>query len=154
MHFLRTLSLALFAILIFTSEKCEKDNYQFTETTEVEIRTTACFGQCPVFTMKINGLGGASYNGKMFVKKEGRYTKRFSPGETNALLRSFDKADFFSFKNEYTGNVTDLPTTFLIFKKDGKEKKIKMYYNYPDKLKELEGYMKTAADTDGWEKVD
>ena len=34
MHFLRTLSLALFAILIFTSEKCEKDNYQYNETTE------------------------------------------------------------------------------------------------------------------------
>lgn len=154
MHFLRTFSLVLFTFLVFTSEKCEKDNYQYTETTEVEIRTTACFGQCPVYTMKINGLGGASYDGKMFTDKMGRHNKRFAAGETNALIRSFDKADFFSFKNEYTADVTDLPTTYLIFKHDGQEKKIKMYYGYPDELKELAEYMKTAADSDGWEKVE
>lgn len=156
MRFLKMLSFALLVGLVFTSEKCEKKggSYQFSEATEIEMRTTACFGQCPVYTIKINGQGGASYLGKMFVEKEGRYTKRFSAGEVNSLIRSFEKADFWSFENEYSSNVTDLPTTFLIFKHEGQQKKIKMYYGYPDELKELADYVKTAAESSGWEKVE
>lgn len=154
MRLLKSLGFVLVVCLLFTSEKCESGKYQFSEETEIEMRTTACFGRCPVYTIKINGQGGASFNGKMFTEKEGRHTKRFAAGEVNALIREFEKADFWSFENEYTAEVTDLPTTYLIFKHDGQQKKIKMYYGYPDKLKELAGYVEKAAESEGWEKVD
>ena len=42
--------------------------------------------------------------------------------------------DFQNLKNEYTDNITDLPTTYIMVQ----NKKIKDYYGAPKKLKELE----------------
>lgn len=119
------------------------------------IQQTACFGECPVYIMKIYKNGLVEYNGEMFVEKEGLYEKTISEQKVKELIAKFNDAAFFSFEDEYTTNITDLPTTFTTFNHDGKSKKIKNYHGAPDELKELESELRKIAESDdGWKKIE
>jgi hypothetical protein len=150
---MRTAIILLSTFLLFTSEKCsekQSDKYLYGEDDAVEMSKTVCFGSCPVYNISIKGNGAARYEGIRFVKKEGNFGKKFSAQETNALFNAFEKSDFWSFQDEYTEEVTDLPTTFLTFRHKGKEKKIRMYFGYPEELETLAGYVAKMAESEGW----
>ena len=118
------------------------------------IQQTACFGECPVYTMKIYRNGFVEYKGKMFVEKEGDFEKSISEDKVEDLINKFEGADFFSFEDKYTSNMTDLPTTFTTFNFDGKSKKVENYHGAPDELKELEKELRKIAESeDGWKKL-
>lgn len=70
------------------------------------------------------------------------------------ILEQFRNSEFFNFKNQYTGDVSDLPTTYLYFKDLGNEKTIQDYYQAPPKLKELEKLIEGLVLTLKWKKVD
>ena len=122
-----------------------KDSY-------IKVKTTGCFGTCPIYEFQINGDGTATYNGERFVAVEGDKKKEFSFMEANLAFDSFRSANFWSYEDEYTGNVSDLPTTFLTFSEGGKTKTIKLYYDIPDELKRLSEYIKNLANSEGWVK--
>jgi hypothetical protein len=46
--------------------------------------------------------------------------------------------------------VTDLPTTYLTFEHEGKQKKIKLYYGYPEELGTIVEQLQEVALTKGW----
>jgi hypothetical protein len=137
---------------IFLSEKCEPTQppSKFDQTTFVEMKKGACFGRCPVYTIKIDGTGAASYHGDRFVDKVGDHKKQFTPEQTNALMQAFVTGDFWSFRDEYTADISDLPYTFLTFSHQGKTKKITLYYDIPDQLAGLAQLVASFAATDGW----
>ena len=112
-------SLLLFAFVAFTAQKCKKvdpNNYQYNAGTIVSMRTTACFGECPVYTVTLMGTGEATFEGKQFSKKQGMHKKKFEPIKINALIAAFIDADYWSFEDEYKQPITDLPSTYLTFK--------------------------------------
>ena len=115
----------------------------------IEISKGACFGTCPVYDFKIDGLGKATFKGKAFVKREGDFVKQFSAEETNAIFDSFKRADFWSFENEYTAAVTDLPTVWLSFYFMERSKKIRCYYDVPVKLVNLGKEVEALALSEG-----
>ncbi len=139
------------AFLLLTAEKCSKDKYQYTEESVIEMVKTPCFGSCPVYSFSIKGNGEATYNGKRFVELEGEHTRTFSPDTTNLLFNTFVEADLWQYENEYTEQVTDLPTTYLSFTHEGKNKRIKLYYGYPEELKNLTEKLQELAFSKGWE---
>lgn len=150
---MRNAILLFFAIVLFSSETCKEnrtDKYLYGESDAVEMSKGVCFGTCPVYNISIKGNGEAGYEGIRFVKKEGLFTKKFTAQETNVLFNAFEKSDFWSFQDEYTEEVTDLPTTFLTFRYKGKEKKIRMYFGYPEELETLAGYVAEMAESEGW----
>lgn len=140
----------LSTLLLFTAAKCGKEKYEYTEDSSIEIVKTPCFGSCPVYNFSIKGNGMADFNGRRFVELEGQYTRTFPADTTNYIFDTFVQADIFKFENEYTENVTDLPTTYLTFKHGGKTKKIKMYYGYPEELKALADSLQSLAFSKGW----
>lgn len=87
------------------------------------------------------------------LNKEGKFLRTLSEAEYNQVLASFNSANFFSFKDEYTTNMTDVPTHYLYYNSNGKEKKVKSYDNAPDELQELEYLMQSFLDRVGWEKM-
>ncbi len=111
---------------------------------------TACFGACPVYEFKIDGKGKATYEGLKFVELEGKHEMDYPPETVNDLFKAFAEADFWSFEDEYTDQIADLPTTYLTFTHDGKTKKIKDYYNAPEKLKALEKKVEAIVETTLW----
>ena len=138
------------AFLLFTAGKCGKNKYQFTEESVIEMSRTPCFGSCPAFDFSMKGNGEAAYEGKHFVELEGKHTRIFPPDTINYIFTTLVDADLWQYKNEYSEQVTDLPTTYLSFRHDGKTKRIKMYYGYPKELETLADMLQELAFSQGW----
>lgn len=83
----------------------------------------------------------------------GKHMRTLSEKEYNALIKAFTDADFFEFEDSYTSDMTDLPSRYLYFCYDGKEKKILDYYGAPEELKELELLVQSFLDRVGWIKM-
>lgn len=129
------------------SENEQKPVFKFQET--------PCFGQCPVYKMEIFKNGLVKYEGERFVEKLGTYEKTISEEKVERLIKEFDAASFFEFEDEYTSNMTDLPTVYTTYNKGDQSKRVLNYYGAPDELKVLEKKLrKIAESTDGWKKVE
>ena len=118
----------------------------------ISLRTTACFGRCPVYEFRLTGTGQATFTGKRFTDRLGNYTRTFSPAETRALFDAFARADYFAYKDQYSDDVTDLPNRYLTLKRGERTKKIQLYANVPEALVRLEQLVARAAlETQGWQ---
>ncbi|MEZ4959313.1 MAG: DUF6438 domain-containing protein [Saprospiraceae bacterium] len=129
------------------------DPYQYDAASRIELKKDPCFGFCPVYTFTVDGKGNATFKGERNVEKEGDWTRTLTPEEVNALFAAFEKSDFQSFQDEYTAQVTDLPTTWVTFRHAAIDRTIKDYYGGPAELKNLEKLVEAIAETeDGWTK--
>lgn len=151
---MKNLLLLFAAFLLFTSEKCERTTdegaYEQPAESFIAVKTGGCYGTCPIYEFTINGNGQANYKGNRFVDVEGEKSKTFSSTETNALFAAFERADYWSFENEYSAAVTDLPSTFLTYSHGGQTKKIRLYFDVPDKLVGLSKLTKSFANSEKW----
>ena len=139
-------------LLFFSCKDRKLNGYRYgNEDVMIEIRTTPCFGRCPVYEMSIDGMGMVTFTGERDVKKVGAYQKQLTAEETNKLFAAFEDSDYWAFEDEYSANVTDLPSTYLTYKHGEKAKKIRLYYNVPDSLANLSKMVKEIATSDeGW----
>lgn len=87
------------------------------------------------------------------LDKDGKHMRTLSKEEYNQIIDAFVDANFFNFKDEYTDNITDLPTRYISFTHKGKTKKIKDYYGAPEQLQELEFMVRSYLDRVGWSKM-
>ena len=104
----------------------------------IEMEKTACYGQCPVYTLKIDEDGRGLFIGVENTRYTGLYSFRLHREELDALIADFDRIGFFGLKDRYYDYVTDLPTTYLTFRSGEREKKIMDYHGAPQELKDLE----------------
>ena len=117
----------------------------------ISMRTTACFGRCPVYEFSIDGTGKATFNGKRFTDRLGNYARTFSASETQALFDAFARANYFDYEDVYTADVTDLPNRYLSYQTGDRTKQIQLYAEVPDTLRRLEQLVARAAlETEGW----
>ena len=80
------------------------------EPVVISLSRGPCFGTCAIYVVTINGDGSAVYEGKRFVAVTGRQEYRVPAADVAALVAKFKAANFFSLKDQYRANVTDLPT--------------------------------------------
>jgi hypothetical protein len=104
----------------------------------IEMQKTPCYGFCPVYTLKIAKNGKGLFEGVENVEKTGLFSFSLSPEELKELQNAFQSTGFYGLKNIYAEEISDLPTTYLTYIKDGRRKKIMDYYGAPEKLRELE----------------
>jgi hypothetical protein len=131
------------------------DPYKFDENVFIELKKDPCFGVCPVYNFKIDGKGSASFTGTRNVSKQGNWSRQLGPDATNALFTAFEKSNFDQFQDEYTAQVTDLPTTWVTYNNGIINKTIKDYYGSPEALKNLEKLVETIAEEDtDWVNMD
>ena len=141
----------LFGLFILINWNCENDPFTFPETSIIEMSKTPCFGTCPVYSIKMDGKGNVTYDGKQFVKLEGKHEMNFPPEYVNEVFQAFADGNFWDYEDEYTDNISDLPTTNISFTHDGKTKKIRDYYGAPKSLKELEKKVENLLETLVWQ---
>lgn len=114
---------------------------------------TPCFGECPVFSMELNGASMvATYKGEANTSKIGTYTKPISDTEFSRFMEAFEKANFSKLNDEYMGRVPDFPIKEITLTKNGRTKKVRDRSEAPPELGELEQVFKNFANTDGWTK--
>lgn len=140
-------------VLFFCACETPTNPYLYEETSTIMLKKDPCFGFCPVYTIEINGQGKIVYNGIRNVPKEGTWYQVISVEQTNGLFAAFEEAGFWEFEDEYTAQVTDLPTTWTTLVIGEKRKTIKDYYGAPEKLKALEQMIAEIAESEeGWKR--
>lgn len=122
------------------------------ENAVITIERTVCFGSCPDYALTIYGNGTVNYEGRNFVAVAGKRTASISPGNVRELVNNFYDIHYFSLRDKYVDQVTDLPTTTTSISVDGRFKKIVDYYGAPEELKQLENRIDQIANSDMWVK--
>ncbi len=107
----------------------------------------------PEYTIELFSNKQMYLNGKRNLDKTGKYMRTLSEKEYNQLIQAFIDANFFKFEDEYTAEITDLPTRYLYFSSNGQEKKIRDYYGAPEEIRQLEYNLQSFLDRVGWEKL-
>jgi hypothetical protein len=116
----------------------------------ITIERGGCYGNCPVYSATIFSDGTVEYEGRHFVKAEGKRTHKIGKERIEKLISALQKADYFDLKNEYRVDengisITDQPTTTTSFNYNGKRKQVVDYYCSPKKLIELETKIEELA---------
>ena len=119
----------------------------------ITIEKTACYGTCPAYLFKAYPDGSVTYTGKDYVKLVGEYKAIISKEELANIKTLLDEADYFSFANVYSANITDLPTTYLYYDDGKQNKKITDYHGAPESLKKLEQDLETLINAINWQKT-
>lgn len=144
-------------ILISTAACASKKKVAKTDTNDVaqlsqvlSLSKTACFGECPVFTLKIYNNGLAVLDGKKFLRHIGLYEMMLTSEEMKALIKTCDEGELFALKDDYTERVMDIPTTTLVYNRDGKTKKISGNMKFPVGFKSVVKDCMDLLDDDRW----
>ncbi|MEE9460467.1 MAG: DUF6438 domain-containing protein [Bacteroidales bacterium] len=111
----------------------------------IELKRTPCYGFCPVYTLKIDKNGKGLFDGVENVEKIGSFSFSLSYDELVELDNAFLQVDFYQLRNIYDAQVSDLPTTYITYNKDGNRKKIMDYYGAPEELRTLENRIQTLV---------
>ena len=119
-------------------------------TAIITLERTACFGTCPIYSLTISGDGKVVYTGENYVTVTSTQTGQISPVTFKELVDEFYKINYFSLQDEYTANITDMPTTITSLTINGKTKKIEDYFNAPEELKKLEQKIDEVANSKQW----
>jgi hypothetical protein len=139
---------------------CTKDGTNKSSSTGTEedlvitLERTACFGACPVYSLTINGDGTVIYVGEDFVKTKGERETTIGADAVNQLVLEFEKADYFSLNDSYTGfGVSDMPSANTSITVGGQTKAVKHYLgdrSAPEKLTELENKIDEIVNSAQW----
>lgn len=142
--------------------------------TLIKLERTECYGTCPVYTLTITANGTVVYEGRRFVKSEGRVESKISPEQLSEILAAVRRADYFSMKDRYAlvedgcdGIWTDLSSAITTIRINGRTKTIRHYYGcqdkpndgislrvYPRDLYELENKIDEIVGSEKWVKID
>jgi len=120
----------------------------------ITLERTPCFGFCPDYTVSIDGEGNVTYNGGRFVAVTGEQHAKASSQDVAALLRAFDAVRFFSLRDAYRANATDLPTTIVTLTRNHHTKRVLDYagasVGMPQGVIALEQQIDRVAHTEAW----
>jgi len=122
----------------------------------ITLERTACKGKCPVYALTIYGNGTVVYEGKEFVKIQGRQTTSISEDKIRELVSEFEKIDYFSLSDNYQNRViTDMPSAITSITIGGKTKTVNHYHGdlgAPKELSALEDKIDEIANSAQWTK--
>ncbi|MFC2014210.1 DUF6438 domain-containing protein, partial [Chloroflexota bacterium] len=97
-------------------------------------------GVCPEYKLTVYGSGTVVYEGKRFVRIEGKRTISISKEKVRQLLSEFKRIDYFSLNDSYEELMaTDMPSAFTSLTVDGKTKIVRHYHGDLSAPKELTG---------------
>jgi Domain of unknown function (DUF6438)/Carboxypeptidase regulatory-like domain len=113
---------------------------------EIQLRRTACFGSCPVYSVHLYGDGRVEYRGARYVSTLGVRNYRVEPSIVAGLARKFYEKGFFNFCASYREPITDQPTVETTMNVGGVAKTVSVYgSSAPEGLEELDREIEQAA---------
>lgn len=130
-----------------TSKSMEGDSVFFS------IERTSCFGTCPAYKLTILQDGSATYLGRRFAEREGRFTGHVDAGTMNALKTAVDSLNFYAMEDKYDRPVTDLPSVIIRVHADHRDKQVIGRVGAPEEFKGLTRLAETLLADVEWTKV-
>ena len=120
----------------------------------ITLERTVCFGACPEYKLTVYGYGTVVYEGKRFVKIEGKRTAEIGEDKIRQLLSEFERIDYFSLDDSYEElTATDMPSAYTSLKVDGKTKVVRHYhgdFGAPEEFTTLEDRIDEIVNSDQW----
>lgn len=90
----------------------------------VEISRGACYGRCPIYTVRVLPDGLVQYYGKRFVTFEGTYEKQYAPQEVAEIFSNLQTYRVDTTKDNYNVPIADLPTLTFSYNHNGQKRTI------------------------------
>ena len=154
---LRTAAFLIFSFLFSSSlfiSSC-KTTKAIGDLTEADLTFKmvkgGCYGKCPIYTLEIYEGGYTKFYGDRHSDKLGIYDKTISKELYTDLVKTFEKADFYSFAENYESNVPDAPVVKIGFKSKKLEmKEVTGKLERPEVLKELQVLLENVASSPDW----
>jgi len=142
-------------LLIIGLVACKSSQQVTSDQVIIEMKKTPCLGTCPEYELTIFQDKRVVVEAKQHTPLgKGKYSSKLSDEQYDQLVQEFVSADFFEFEEEYTSSITDLPTTYLTFRHNGKEKKVMDYHGAPESLKNLEKQVHALIEELEWQSVE
>jgi len=120
----------------------------------MKLSRTLCFGKCPVYSVEIHGDGAVLFTGEEHVVVRGEHRAQLSRDQVAEILAAYRKADYFSLKNKYAWEVTDLPTYRTALEVGALKKRVLDYdgqeAGMPKAVTDLEETIDRVTDTQKW----
>ncbi|RMF29046.1 MAG: hypothetical protein D6765_05020, partial [Bacteroidetes bacterium] len=119
----------------------------------VRYAKTACYGECPVYTVEFFTDGKVVYEGKAHVEKLGRHLARLDETRSRALRQRIVAAGFFDLYNRYPAQgveIADAPSTIVYVRFGDQEKEVRSIVEAPESLEELHAYIESIIDSLKW----
>lgn len=101
------------------------------------IERTACYGTCPAYRLTILQDGSATYEGRRFAEREGRFTGQVDAATMAALRELATEKDIYRMDDLYDKPVTDLPSLIVRIHADHRDKKVIGRVGAPQAFKDL-----------------
>jgi len=155
-----------FAVKIFTSvligllcacaSSDSRTNKNYDEITDLKIKLErgGCFGFCPIYNIEITGNGKVTYCGVAFVEEIGSRTRQIDPNEVRSLYNQILSANFFSLRDKYIANITDVAGYTVSVSFDDKTKTIFDYFGQdvgmPDTITKIQNSIDKVAKVSEW----
>ena len=153
-YFLVALALSLLAVPAAGCAGKQTSTYSDYSDVVITLERTVCFGVCPEYQLTVYGSGTVVYEGKRFVRIEGKRTIAISEDKVRQLLSEFKRIDYFSLDDSYEEHMaTDMPSVFTSLTVDGKTKTVRHYhgdFSAPKELTELEDRIDEIIDSNQW----
>lgn len=119
------------------------------------IERTFCFGECPVYTVRVYEDGRVVYKGIKNVKKMGTYQSTFPPEKLDMLKAMAKEVGYFEMEPVYSADVADVPTVYTMLQSfEGERKQVTNQFMGPDKLAEFEDYFDSLLNQLEWKKME
>ena len=116
------------------------------------MKKSSCYGPCPVYEMKIYKNGFVKLTAEEHLDLKGEFYTKLPGSKVKTLVSKFNEAGFFEMKNHYISITKDLPTTWVYFSNEGRQKRIKDYDGAPESLKDLEKEVSSLLESEDWKK--
>ena len=120
------------------------------------LRRTACFGNCPVFSVEIWSDGQVRWQGERHMARVGAYSARVSAAWIAGLLQAGDRAGYFELASQYPRNgqlVPDVPLTITMLRRGNREHQVTNNADAPLSLLRFERYFLEKLETLRWKPV-
>ncbi len=143
-------SSVLLTMLLFSACRSTPEPKKAAPTVLVSLQREACFGKCPLYSVRVMTDGAVTFEGERFVAVTGTSTAQLDPAALGTLVARLEASGFERWKPAYTTReVTDLATVELRFK----DKTIRHYLgdaHAPAELTALEADVDTLLGTSQW----
>ncbi|MEL6635359.1 MAG: DUF6438 domain-containing protein [Bacteroidota bacterium] len=116
----------------------------------IQMRKSACFGQCPVYTLEVFANGRVDYRGTNHTDKMGLYRRQVPTAELEQLVADFRAAQLPQYDSLYLSGLTDLQLTSLSFFQPDYSQTIKGDFERPPAVLDLEKQLVALADNGEW----
>ncbi len=138
-------------------QRGEKLNFPKPIYLMLRFEKTACYGNCPVYELKLYSDGRAIWHGEFHCDRLGYYEAFLPKTWREQLMARAAGIRFFSLLDHYPAEgpyLSDLPNTIVYLNDGEREKSITQHYLTPKDLVDFEAEILKVVEGLAWEVVD